>query len=155
EREGAPAGHAAPDAAPQTHPDRKERAERPAPLPSDSAEVAGEPERQEAAERQSKDAPAKGNNGSQRPPRDGHEDAEAKADEVMPDPAGRPHGPTPGQEPTLISAPRGGTADDLKRISGIGPKLEGMLNGLGIWHFDQIAGWGADEIAWIDEHLEG
>src|SRR5690606_41429843 len=45
EREGEPAGPAAPDAASYTQPDRKERAERPAPLPSDSAEVAGEPER--------------------------------------------------------------------------------------------------------------
>ena len=155
EREGEPAGHAAPDSAPHTHPDRKERADRPAPLPSDSAEVAGEPERQEAAERQSRDAPARGNNGSHLPPRDGHEAAEAKADEVMPAPGGHPHGATPGQTPALISAPRGGKADDLKRISGVGPKLEGLLNGLGIWHFDQIAGWGPDEIAWIDEKLEG
>ncbi|HET7410525.1 MAG TPA: NAD(P)H-dependent oxidoreductase subunit E, partial [Paracoccaceae bacterium] len=155
ERQGEPAGHAAPDAAPHTRPDRKERAERPAPLTSDRAEVAGESERQEAAERQSKDAPARGNNGSHLPPRDGTETAEATADEVMPAPPGHPHGPTPGATPELLPEPRGDKADDLKLITGIGPKLEGLLNGLGIWHFDQIAGWGQDEIAWIDEKLEG
>ena len=43
--------------------------------------------------------------------------------------------------------------DDLKAISGIGPKLEQVLNGLGIWTYAQVAGWSADEIAWVDEHL--
>ncbi len=33
--------------------------------------------------------------------------------------------------------------DDLKAISGIGPKLETVLNGLGIWTYEQIAGWSA------------
>lgn len=32
-----------------------------------------------------------------------------------------------------------GKADDLKLISGVGPKLEKTLNGLGFWHFSQIA----------------
>ena len=27
------------------------------------------------------------------------------------------------------------------------------MNDLGIYHFDQIAGWGADEIRWIDDYL--
>ena len=26
---------------------------------------------------------------------------------------------------------------------------------MGFWHFDQIASWSADEIAWVDSHLEG
>ncbi len=26
---------------------------------------------------------------------------------------------------------------------------------MGFFHFDQIAGWSAEEIAWIDENLEG
>ena len=37
------------------------------------------------------------------------------------------------------AAPRGGKADDLKRIKGIGPKIEGLLNDLGVYHYDQIA----------------
>jgi NADH-quinone oxidoreductase subunit E len=43
--------------------------------------------------------------------------------------------------------------DDLKAISGIGPKLETVLNGLGVWTYDQIAGWSAEEIAWVDDYL--
>ena len=43
--------------------------------------------------------------------------------------------------------------DDLKLISGIGPKLEQVLNGLGVWTFRQIAGWTAEEIAWVDDYL--
>lgn len=43
--------------------------------------------------------------------------------------------------------------DDLKAISGIGPKLEQVLNGLGIWTYDQIAGWRVEEIAWIEDYL--
>lgn len=55
--------------------------------------------------------------------------------------------------PQGLEAPRGGTADDLKRISGVGPKLEEMLNDLGIYHFDQIADWTPETIAWVDSYL--
>jgi len=43
--------------------------------------------------------------------------------------------------------------DDLKAIPGIGPKLEQVLNGLGIWTYGQIAGWGAAESGWVEEQL--
>jgi len=56
-------------------------------------------------------------------------------------------------QPELLSEPRGGQADDLKQIKGVGPKLEATLNGLGIFHYDQIAGWSAADAAWIDERL--
>ncbi|MEO1746586.1 MAG: hypothetical protein AAFR13_08670 [Pseudomonadota bacterium] len=42
----------------------------------------------------------------------------------------------------------------MQLIAGVGPKLEQVLNGLGIFHFDQIANWGDDEVAWVDEHLK-
>ena len=42
---------------------------------------------------------------------------------------------------------------DLKAISGVGPKLEKVLNGLGIWTFAQIAAWTPEEIAWIEDYL--
>lgn len=45
------------------------------------------------------------------------------------------------------------TVDDLKAISGIGPKLEQVLNKLGIWTYAQIADFGEGEIAWLDEEL--
>jgi NADH-quinone oxidoreductase subunit E len=44
--------------------------------------------------------------------------------------------------------------DDLKLISGIGPKLEQVLNGLGVWTFSQIAGWQPEEAAWVDDYLQ-
>ncbi len=46
-----------------------------------------------------------------------------------------------------------GKADDLKIISGIGPKLEKTLNGLGIFHFEQIAGWSAQDVSEVDDLL--
>ena len=60
-----------------------------------------------------------------------------------------------GTRPSGLDAPRGGAADDLKQIKGIGPKMEKLCNSLGFWHFDQIAGWTADEVAWVDANLEG
>lgn len=48
---------------------------------------------------------------------------------------------------------RPGVPDDLKQISGIGPKLETVLNELGIWSFDQIAAWKVEEVAWVDDYL--
>ena len=48
---------------------------------------------------------------------------------------------------------RPAVSDDLKAISGIGPKLEQVLNGLGIWTYGQISAWTADEIAWVENHL--
>ncbi|WP_300031303.1 hypothetical protein [uncultured Roseobacter sp.] len=50
-------------------------------------------------------------------------------------------------------AARDGGADDLKKISGVGPKLEETLNSLGIWHFDQVASLKKKDIAWVDERL--
>ena len=43
--------------------------------------------------------------------------------------------------------------DDLKAISGVGPKLEKVLNGLGIWSYAQIASLSDAEIAWLDDQL--
>ncbi len=60
-----------------------------------------------------------------------------------------------GKKPRTMKAPRKSGADDLKLIKGIGPKLEKTLNSMGFFHFDQIAKWGQDELAWIDQNLEG
>lgn len=53
-----------------------------------------------------------------------------------------------------IEAPRNGVADKLHLISGVGPKLEELLHGLGIYHFDQIANWTQSEIDWVDDYLQ-
>lgn len=44
-------------------------------------------------------------------------------------------------------------ADDLKRISGIGPKLEQVLNGRGVKRFADIAAWSDADIERIDAEL--
>jgi len=53
----------------------------------------------------------------------------------------------------LLDAPRDGGVDDLKLISGVGPKIEGMLHEIGVYHFDQVAAWKSDEIAYMDDKL--
>ena len=60
-----------------------------------------------------------------------------------------------GTRPATLDGPRDGGADDLKKIKGVGPKLEELVNSMGFYHFDQIANWTADEVAWVDENLEG
>ncbi len=45
--------------------------------------------------------------------------------------------------------------DDLKRISGVGPVLEGLLNDSGVFTFKQIAAFTKEDIAALDEKLEG
>ena len=57
--------------------------------------------------------------------------------------------------PGALSGARDGGADDLKMIKDAGPKLEIMLNELGFYHFDQIAGWSAAEVAWVNDNLAG
>jgi len=59
------------------------------------------------------------------------------------------------RRPAALSEPRGGVADDLQELKGVGPKLEKQINALGIFHYDQIAAWGPDEVAWMDDNLEG
>jgi NADH-quinone oxidoreductase subunit E len=58
-------------------------------------------------------------------------------------------------KPNLLKAARGGKADDLELIWGVGPKLAAMLNRMGVFHFDQIAGWNDSNLAWVDQNLEG
>ena len=58
-----------------------------------------------------------------------------------------------GAQPEQLPEARGGQADDLKQIKGVGPKLESTLNELGIFHYDQVAGWSAAEAAWVDDRL--
>ncbi len=52
----------------------------------------------------------------------------------------------------LLKGPKG-DADDLKKISGVGPKLEGVLNEIGVYHFWQVAEWGPTEIEYMDDRL--
>lgn len=70
----------------------------------------------------------------------------AKADAA---PAAAAEATRPGN---LLDAPKG-EADDLTRISGVGPKLLEKLNANGVYHFWQIAAWGPSEVAFMDDQL--
>lgn len=81
--------------------------------------------------------------------------AEADAGDKDYDGDGVVEGTNEGKRPEALKGPRDGKADNLKEIKGIGPKMEKMCNGLGFYHFDQIAKWTPDEVAWVDANLEG
>ncbi|RZV38661.1 MAG: hypothetical protein EX272_02045 [Chromatiales bacterium] len=62
---------------------------------------------------------------------------------------------TPKAEgPRLLRSADYGQKDDLKLISGVGPKLEMLLNQNGIYYFWQIASWSPKDVTLIDEKLD-
>jgi len=56
------------------------------------------------------------------------------------------------EAPKFLDAPNG-EPDDLKKILGVGPVLEGKLNDLGIYHYSQVAEFTADDIANVNTYL--
>ncbi|MEM7422757.1 MAG: NADH:ubiquinone oxidoreductase [Pseudomonadota bacterium] len=58
-------------------------------------------------------------------------------------------------KPVGLDGPRGGAPDDLTVLRGVGPALAKLCNDLGYYHYDQIAAWNDDEVAWVDANLEG
>ncbi|NPD15234.1 NADH-quinone oxidoreductase subunit NuoE [Xinfangfangia sp. D13-10-4-6] len=62
---------------------------------------------------------------------------------------------TVGRKPEGLAEARDGKADNLKEIEGIGPAMEKLCHELGFFHYDQIAAWSEEEIAWVDENLKG
>lgn len=57
-------------------------------------------------------------------------------------------------QPKILSAALYGKKDDLKRISGVGPKLERLLNKNGVYYFWQVASWSHKDIEVIDQRLD-
>lgn len=58
------------------------------------------------------------------------------------------------QPPRLLDSADFGEKDDLKLISGVGPKLERLLNANGIYYFWQVASWSKADIKFIDDRLD-
>jgi predicted flap endonuclease-1-like 5' DNA nuclease len=56
--------------------------------------------------------------------------------------------------PVRLTGPRKGVADDLKEIEGIGPAMEKLVNGMGFYHFDQIASWSDADVALVDSEMK-
>ncbi|CCV04754.1 ABC transporter related protein [Mesorhizobium metallidurans STM 2683] len=76
--------------------------------------------------------------------------------------AARPPAKSPAKAPATpktsgisnrLAAPRGGTADNLTRIKGIGTVNEQKLNQHGIFHFDQIAAWKKSDVEAAEAYL--
>ena len=56
--------------------------------------------------------------------------------------------------PELLESATFGAKDDLKKISGVGPTLEALLNQNGVYYFWQVADWSAADIKLIDDRLD-
>jgi NADH-quinone oxidoreductase subunit E len=97
-------------------------------------------------------------------------DAKSVADEIAKpsgrsaasdEPAKRERASKPARETVMerqapempVAMPKPDKPDDLKAITGVGPKLEQVLNGLGIWTYDQITALTPAEIDWIEDYL--
>ena len=82
----------------------------------------------------------------------------AKRNQALIDASARPQ-PMPDRavsstpEPAPVKAAPSVGSDDLKRIKGVGPKLEKLLNELGVMGFAQIAAWEETDIDRIDAQL--
>lgn len=67
----------------------------------------------------------------------------------------RPSGETQATAgPRLLKSATFGKKDDLKKISGVGPKLESMLNSNGVYYFWQVAEWTPTDIKIVDDRLD-
>ena len=53
----------------------------------------------------------------------------------------------------LYDKPTDGEPDDLKLISGVGPKLEKMLHNTGVYYFRQVANWKKADVKMVNDKL--
>jgi large subunit ribosomal protein L21 len=67
--------------------------------------------------------------------------------------AAKPKAEKKAEAPAAAAPAAAAGADDLKQLSGVGPALEKKLHEAGVTTFAQIAAWGADDIAAMDEKL--
>lgn len=54
----------------------------------------------------------------------------------------------------LYDSPTDGKPDDLKLISGVGPKLEKLLNKNGVYYFRQIGAWNKGNVKMVNDKLD-
>ena len=58
-----------------------------------------------------------------------------------------------GVKPPVLASARNGAPDDLTLIEGVSLQRQSTFYSLGVFHFDQIAAWSADHVAWVDQYL--
>jgi predicted flap endonuclease-1-like 5' DNA nuclease len=59
----------------------------------------------------------------------------------------------PRRKPTVLASPRDGAPDDLTLIDGVSALQQSTLYSIGVYHFDQIAAWTPENVAWVDHYL--
>jgi predicted flap endonuclease-1-like 5' DNA nuclease len=72
------------------------------------------------------------------------------------DDAPLPPAPAPsrrGVKPPVLGSARNGAPDDFTLIEGVSLQQQSTLYSLGVFHFDQIAAWTPDHVAWVDNYL--
>lgn len=73
-----------------------------------------------------------------------------EADEV---PASPPVPTTTPRKPPVLTAARNGAPDDFTLIENVSALQQSTLNAIGVFHFDQIAAWAPEHVAWIDRYF--
>ncbi len=76
--------------------------------------------------------------------------AAIEADE---EPASPPAPSTIPRKPPVLTAARNGAPDDFTLIENVSALQQSTLNSIGIFHFDQIAAWAPEHVAWIDRYF--
>lgn len=76
----------------------------------------------------------------------------AAADEAEMHPSDAMLAELDGKQPDQVEKPSDG-GDDLTAITGVGPRIAEVLNGLGIWTYEQVANWLPEHETWIENHL--
>jgi NADH-quinone oxidoreductase subunit E len=79
--------------------------------------------------------------------------AQSAVDQVLAQAGIDPESSRQSARPKGLPRPRQGRRDDLKQINGLGALDESTLNNLGIFHFDQIAGWNEAQVLWMENHV--
>lgn len=77
----------------------------------------------------------------------------AGAVEVAPEATPAPRPSRRGAKPTVFASARNGAPDDFTLIEGVSLQQQSTLYSIGIFHFDQIAEWSSDNVAWVDQYL--
>lgn len=73
--------------------------------------------------------------------------ADLAVEEAPPPPTRR------GVKPPVLGSARNGAPDDFTLIEGVSLQQQSTLYSLGVFHFDQIAAWTPDHVAWVDNYL--
>lgn len=75
------------------------------------------------------------------------------AADVEEEPAPLPAPSTTPRKPPVLTSARNGAPDDFTLIENVSALQQSTLNAIGVFHFDQIAAWAPEHVAWIDRYF--